>query len=100
MSVSAFDVTCPHCHALLTVSPEARAVVGHKEPLKPKPVGDMDEAVQLLKKDPERRENLFTQSLESEKMKADRLKKSFDDLLRRAKDEPDAPRPVRDMDLD
>jgi hypothetical protein len=97
---AAFEVNCPHCHAVLTVSPEARAVVGHKEPVKAKPVGDMDEAVQWLKKDPERRENLFTQSLESEKMKADRLKKSFDDLLRRAKDDPDAPRPVRDMDLD
>ena len=100
MSSSAFDVPCPHCHAVLTVSPEARAVIGHKEPVKLKPVGDMDEAVQLLKQDPERRENLFTQSLESEKMKADRLKKSFDDLLRRAKDTPDASRPLRDMDLD
>jgi hypothetical protein len=100
MSHAAFDVTCPHCRSVLTVSPEARAVVGHKEPVKPKPVEDMDEAVQSLKKDPERRENLFNQSLESEKMKADRLKKSFEDLLRRAKDEPDSPRPVRDMDLD
>ena len=100
MSSSAFDVLCPHCHSVLTVSPEARAVIGHKEPVKPKPVADMDESVQLLKKDPERRENLSTQSLESEKMKTDRLKKSFEDLLRRAKDEPDAPRPVRDMDLD
>lgn len=100
MSHAAFDVTCPHCHAVLTVSPEARAVIGHKEPVKPKPVEDMDEAVQWLKKDPERRENLFTQSLESEKMKADRLNKSFEDLLRRAKDEPNSSRPVRDMDLD
>ncbi len=100
MPHSAFDVICPHCHAALTISPEARAVVGHKEPHKPRPVGDMDEAVQLLKKDPERRETLFTQSVESEKMKAERLKKSFDDLLRRAKDEPDSARPVRDLDLD
>ncbi|MBL8022950.1 MAG: hypothetical protein JNK54_01515 [Elusimicrobia bacterium] len=100
MSSSAFDVTCPHCHAALTISPDARAVVGHKEPHKPKPVEDMDEAVQLLKKDPERRENLFAQSLESEKTKADRLKKSFEDLLRKAQDEPDGARPVRDMDLD
>jgi hypothetical protein len=100
MTRSAFDVTCPHCHAALTVSPDARAVVGHKEPHKPKPVEDMDEAVQLLKKDPERRENLFAQSLESEKTKADRLKKSFEDLLRRAQDEPDDTRPLRDMDLD
>jgi hypothetical protein len=100
MPPSAFDVICPHCHAALTISPEARAVVGHKEPHAPPPVADMDEAVQRLKKDPERRETLFTQSVESEKMKAERLKKSFDDLLRRAKDDPDSPRPVREMDLD
>jgi hypothetical protein len=34
------------------VSPEARAVVGHKEPVKAKPVGDMDEAVQLAEERP------------------------------------------------
>jgi Mrp family chromosome partitioning ATPase len=48
----------------------------------------------VLKQDPERRENLFSQSLESEKMKADRLKKSFDDLLRRTGEIAGRSRPV------
>ncbi len=100
MRSSAFDVTCPHCHAALTISPEAKAVVGHKEAVKPKPVEDMDEAVHLLQQDPQRRESLFQQSIESEKSKTDRLKKSFEDLLRRAKDEPEAKPPIRDLDLD
>ncbi|MBK8871999.1 MAG: hypothetical protein KBG07_03270 [Elusimicrobia bacterium] len=100
MVSAAFDVVCPHCRALLTISPEARAVAGHKEPLAPKPVADMDEAVERMKKDPDRRESLFAQSVESEKNKADRLKKSFEDLLRRTGDSPDSARPVRDMDLD
>ncbi len=100
MVAAAFDVSCPHCHSLLTISPEAKAVVGHQEPRAPKPVADMDEAVQRLKQDPNRRESLFSQSLETEKTKADRLKKSFDDLLRRTGESPDTSRPVRDLDLD
>ena len=100
MTTSAFEVHCPVCHAALTISPEARAVVGHREPKAPKPVASMDEAVQALKQDPERREDLFRKSVESEKAKADRLKKSFNDLLNRAKDEPPPERPLRDMDLD
>jgi hypothetical protein len=97
---SAFDVHCPVCHAALTISPEARAVVGHREPKSPKPAADMDTAVQALKQDPQRRAGLFKEAIESEKSKADRLKKSFNDLLHRAKEEPDSVRPLRDMDLD
>ncbi len=97
---AAFDVQCPCCKARLTISPEARAVVAHKEAAPPKPVASLDEGVAVVKKDPERRAGLFAQSLESEKSKADRLKKSFNDLLQKAKDDPDAPRPLRDMDLD
>lgn len=100
MVAAAFEVACPHCHALLTISPEAKAVVGHQAPRAPKPVADMDEAVEQMKLDPNRRETLFSQSVESEKNKADRLKKSFDDLLRRANETPDGSRPVRDLDLD
>jgi hypothetical protein len=97
---AAFDVHCPCCKAQLTVSPEARAVVSHKAATPPKPVASLDEGVAVVKKDPERRAGLFAQSLETEKSKADRLKKSFNDLLQKAKEDPDAPRPVRDMDLD
>ncbi len=97
---SAFDVPCPVCRARLTISPEARAVVAHHEAPPPKPVASLDEGVVAVKKDPERRAGLFQQSLESEKSKADRLKKSFNDLLKRAQDEPDSERPVREIDLD
>ena len=97
---SAFDVSCPVCRARLTISPEARAVVAHREAPPPKPVESLDEGVAGVKKDPERRAGLFQQSLESEKAKADRLKKSFNDLLKRAQDEPDGERPVREIDLD
>jgi len=60
----------------------------------------MEEAVDLLRHDPDRRDSLFQRSVESEKQKADRLKKSFDDLLRRTNETPDTGRPLRPMDLD
>lgn len=95
----AFDVECPHCRALLTISADARAVVGSREAPKPKPVTDLEDAARALKKDPDRRQELFQKSVDSEKSKGDKLKKSFDDLLKRAQQEP-LERPTRDMDLD
>ncbi len=96
---SAFGVACPSCHAFLAISSEAKSVLTYKLSKAPKPVTDLTEAARALQKDAERREGLFKKSVESEKTKADKLKKSFDDLLNRAKDEP-LERPTRDMDLD
>ncbi|HMU75416.1 MAG TPA: hypothetical protein PKB12_03325 [Elusimicrobiota bacterium] len=95
----AFDVTCPCCRATLTVSGDAQSVLKFKEAPKPKAVSDLTEAARALQKDPERREELFKQSLETEKNKGDKLKKSFNDLFKRAAEEP-LERPTRDMDLD
>ena len=95
----AFDVECPHCRAKLTISSDAQCVVSSHEAPKPKPVADLDEAARALKKDPERRKELFQKSVDSEKSKGEKLKKSFDDLLKRAQQEP-LERPPRDMDLD
>lgn len=95
----AFDVACPCCGAALTVSADAQSVIAHKEAPKPKAVTDLAEAARALQQDPERREELFRQSVETEKNKGDKLKKSFNDLFKRASAEP-LERPTRDLDLD
>lgn len=97
--MTAFDVSCPSCRATLTISPEAQRVVSHKEAPAPKTVTDLAEAARRLEEERNRRHALFNESVENQKTKGDKLNKSFNDLLKRAKDEP-VERPARDMDLD
>lgn len=94
------QVKCPCCQALLTVDPADGEVLMHKEAKPVLPVTDIAAAAQALKKDAGRRAEMFQKSLESEKNRPDSLKKKFDEALRRAKEDPDAPPPRREIDLD
>ena len=47
-----------------------------------------------------RREDAFKKSLENHKNQTDILSKKFDEMLRLAKENPDAPPPKRDIDFD
>ena len=94
------DVTCPCCHALLTLDASTGQVLAHKEGKPPPPITDIAQAAQALKKAPERRDGLFKQSMESEKSKSERLKKSFEVMLKKTKENPDVGPEVRGLDLD
>ena len=100
MAQGLFEVACPCCQALLKIDPETRAVIAHKEPEKPKVVEDLAAAVARLKGETGRREEVFRKSVEAEKSHGKVLEKKFDELFRQVKETPDAPRPVRDIDLD
>jgi len=99
MSVRKEDlhVECPCCGARLTIDPLLCRVIGHEEPPRQKPAANIDNAASMLREQAARREELFRQSTETEKMKHQLLERKFEEALRTSKDRP---RPVRDIDLD
>jgi hypothetical protein len=94
-----FDVDCPHCHAVLKVDAEVKAVIAHTPPVAPKMFADFEAAASAMKEQEGRRESLFRQSVEAEKNKASLLEKKFQEAIKKAKETPDT-KPIRDFDLD
>jgi hypothetical protein len=95
-----FEIACPCCGAMLKVDSATRAVISHIAPERPKTFNDFEEAARAMKEQDSRRESLFRQSVEAEKNKADLLEKKFQEAMKRAKETPDAPQRIRDIDLD
>jgi len=94
---SPLRIACPGCRALLVVDPATGEVLSHEAPAGPK--ADMDEALKALREGKGRREDAFRKSLSAEKNKSDLLGKKFQEAVRRAKENPDAAPPPRDIDL-
>lgn len=99
MAKAMFDVECPCCQAILKVDPATRAVIAHTVPEKPKPIEDLAAEVAKLKGEGARREELFRKQFEAEKTHGKVLEKKFDELFKRAKENPDTKPPTRDIDL-
>ena len=95
-----FEVECPCCQAILKIDPETRTVIAHTVPEKPKTIEDLAAEVAKLKGEGARREQLFQKSFEAEKQHGQVLQKKFDELFKRAKENPDIAPPKRDIDLD
>jgi hypothetical protein len=100
MSQGLFEVECPCCNAVLKIDPETRAVIAHAVPEKPPAIEDLAAAVAKLKGEAGRRDEVFRKQFEAEKSHGKIFEKKFDELLKQAKENPDATRPVRDIDLD
>src|SRR6266702_4678786 len=84
-----FDVECPCCQAVLKIDPETRAVIAHTVPEKLPLIEDLAAEVAKLKGEGARREQLFQKSFEAEKSHGKVLEKKFDELFKRAKENPD-----------
>lgn len=95
-----FEVECPCCQAVLKVDAETQAVIAHTVPERPRPIEDLALEVAKLKGEGARREEVFRKNFEAEKSHAKVLEKKFDELFKRAMEDPDAPPPKRDIDLD
>ncbi len=95
-----FEVECPCCEAILKIDPETRAVIAHTVPEKPLPIQDLAAEVAKLKGEGARREEVFKKSFEAEKTHGKVLEKKFEELFKRAKENPDLTPPKRDIDLD
>jgi hypothetical protein len=100
MAKGMFDVVCPCCQTVLKVDSATRAVIAHTEPERPKPIEDLAAEVEKLKGAGARRDEKFQKSFEATKQHGEVLSKKFDELFKRAKENPDATPPMRDIDLD
>jgi len=94
-----FEVACPCCEAMLKIDPETRAIIAHTVKERPKPIEDLAAEVAKLKGAGARREELFQKNFEAEKSHGKVLEKKFDELFKRAKENPDLEPPKRDIDL-
>jgi hypothetical protein len=94
-----FEVKCPCCEAILKIDPETQSVIAHTVPEKPPAIEDLAAEVAKLKGAGARREELFQKNFEAEKMHGKVLEKKFDELFKRAKENPNEPPPKRDIDL-
>jgi len=93
------QVTCPCCHAKLTIDAALGVVLSHEEPPKKGPDVDLTEAQKILAEQQRQREDKFRDSWFEESHKEDILAKKFEEAMKKAKDTP-AEKPIRDFDLD
>ena len=100
LAMALIRVECPCCQAELHIDPETSAVIRHKEHEKPATFADMESAVNRFKGEAGRREDAFKKSVADNKSRADILNKKFDEMLKQAKENPDAPAPKRIFDID
>jgi len=100
MAQALFEVACPCCEAILKIDPETRAVISHTVPERPPLIEDLAAAVAKLKGEAGRRDEVFRKQVEAHKSHGKVLERKFDELLKQAKENPDAPPPRRDIDLD
>jgi len=94
------EVRCPCCEATLQIDPELGAVISYTEHQKPRSIEDIGAAVQKLKGEEARRDEVFQKSFEQHKSHQKVLERKFDELLKQAKDKPEAPPPKRPFDFD
>jgi len=97
--VRKLEVVCPCCGTSLTVDAELGKVLFHRAPPKAEKGPDLNDAARLLKQEAERREALFRQSADEEKIKSELLERKFKEAFEKTKDQPTG-RPLRDFDLD
>lgn len=97
---SLFEVACPCCGSTLQVDPETQTVIHHREPERKPLIEDLQAAVQGLKGEAAKRNELFEKSFASH-LSADKVReKKFEELLRQAKEDKSGAPPKRAFDLD
>ncbi len=94
------EVRCPCCEATLQVDPKLKAVISFEEHRKRPAIEDIGAAVEKLKGEEARRGEVFQKSFEQHKGHHKVLERKFDELLKQAKENPDAPTPKRPFDYD
>jgi hypothetical protein len=93
------QLACPCCDAILTIDPSLPAVLDHKIPAKPQVVTQMKDVGKHLQQEASRRDEKYQQIAEAEKNKSKVLEAKFQELFKKAKEEP-ITKPIKDIDLD
>jgi hypothetical protein len=92
-------VTCPCCDAALTIDPVLGVVLDHKLPVRPQMALALKDAVKLVNEEADRRDEKYQKIAEAEKNKSKVLEAKFQELFKKAKEEP-ITKPLKDIDLD
>ncbi len=93
------QITCPCCDAVLTVDANIPAVLNHKLPERPQVVAQMKDVGKHLQEEASRRDEKYQKIAEAEKNKSKVLEAKFQELFKKAKEEP-ITKPLKDIDLD
>ena len=99
-TAASFDVKCPCCGSTLRVDSELQIVIHHQEPEKKPLIEDLHTAVQQLKGEAERRNDVFDKSFASHLSGEAVRAKKFEELLKQAKEDKSGAPPARPFDLD
>lgn len=97
---SVFEVKCPCCGSTLHVDPETQVVLSHREPEKKPAIEDLHAAVQQLRGEADRRNDVFEKSFASHLSGEKVREKKFEELLKQAKEDKSGAPPKRPFDLD
>jgi hypothetical protein len=84
---------------MLLVDTTLSAVLDHKLPPRPQTTIELKDAAKHLQQEATRRDEKFQQLKEAERDKAKILDRKFQELLKKAKEEP-LEKPIKDIDLD
>jgi hypothetical protein len=95
-----FTVKCPCCDATLKIDGETQLVIHHQEPEKKPAIEDLNTAVQQLKGEADRRNDVFEKSFASHRLGDKVREKKFEELLKQAKEDRSDTPPKRPFDLD
>lgn len=98
MAAPSFVVTCPCCEGRLTIDPELKVVIAHEEPPRKRTLADLGTALGALDARAAQREERFRQQMQAEAQKSKVLDRKFQEGLKRAKDSPDPPPRLFDLD--
>lgn len=93
------QVACPCCDATLTIDPALAVVLDHKPPVKAAPLAQLKDAASFVREEANKRDEKYKQFAEAEKNKSKVLEAKFQELFKKAKDEP-VTKPLKDIDLD
>ncbi len=94
------EAACPDCGATLKIDLATCVVISHTPAPRKRTFEDFESAARSMREQEGRKESIFRQAVDAEKNKNDGLEKKFAEALRKAKEAPDAGRPLRDFDLD
>ncbi len=97
--ITTIVVTCPCCSATLTIDPSLPAALDYKLPARPQLIAELKDATKFVKEEATRRDEKYHQIAEAEKNKSKVLEAKFQELLKKAKQEP-ITKPLKDIDLD
>ena len=93
------QVICPCCDAILTIDSSLSTVLTHKLPERPQIIAQLKDAVKFVKEEATKRDEKYQQIAEAEKNKSKVLEAKFQELFKKAKEEP-ITKPLKDIDLD